>query len=301
MGVIGRLANAFRGWKLNRDLDEELQFHVDARTRDNLAAGLPPEQAQRDASLKFGNRTLIKERTRDMNLHAWIETTAQDLRYALRGLKRSPGFAATAILSLALGIGASVSIFTVADNLLLRPLPYPNASRLMILWEGNKTHNFKRNVVAPANYLDWKAQNDVFESMAVFQDSRTVLTDGSRADEFGILSASPELLPMLGAQPFRGRLFTAEDERTAARSDQIVLISYRLWQTWFGGDEGIVGRTVQINSMPRTIVGVLPPEFSFELRDIDLWEPLGLNPAIDYRKAAGRYMLSIARLKPGVT
>jgi putative ABC transport system permease protein len=301
MGIMRRVANAFRSRRLNRDLDEELQFHLDARTQDNLAAGLPPEQARRDASLKFGNRTLMKERTRDMNVHAWIETTGQDLRYALRGLKRSPGFAATAILSLALGIGASVSIFTVADNLLLRPLPYPDASRLMILWEGNKTHNFKRNVVAPANYLDWKAQNDVFESMAVFQDGRTVLTDGSRADEFGALSASAELLPMLGVQPFRGRLFTPEDGRAAIKSDQIVLVSYRLWQTWFGGDEGIVGRTVQINSMPRTIVGVLPPGFSFELRDIDLWEPLGLDPAQNYRKTSGRYLLSIARLKPGVT
>ena len=301
MGIMRRLANAFRGRRLNRDLDEELQFHLDARTQDNLAAGLPPERAQRDASLKFGNRTLIRERTRDMNVHAWIETTGQDLHYALRGLKRSPGFAATAILSLALGIGASVSIFTVADNLLLRPLPYPDASRLMILWEGNKTHNFKRNVVAPANYLDWKAQNDVFESMAVFQDGRTVLTDGSRADEFGVLAASAELLPMLGVQPFRGRLFTPEDGRAAVHSDQIVLISYRLWQTWFGGDEGIVGRTVQINSVPRTIVGVLQPGFSFELRDIDLWEPLGLDPAQDYRKTSGRYLLSIARLRPGVT
>jgi len=301
MGIMRRWINAFRGRRLNHDLDEELQFHLDSRTRDNLAAGLPPEQAQRDASLKFGNRTLIKERTRDMNVHAWIETIGQDLRYALRGLKRSPGFAATAILSLALGIGASVSIFTVADNLLLRPLPYPDASRLMILWEGNRTHNLKRNVVAPANYLDWKAQNDVFESMAVFQDSRTVLTDGSRADEFGLLSASSELLPMLGVQPFRGRLFTPEDSRAAVQSNQIVLISYRLWQTWFGGDEGIVGRTIRINSLPRTIVGVLPPGFSFELRDIDLWQPLGLDPARDYRKTSGRYLLSIARLKPGVT
>src|SRR5580704_7360034 len=121
MGVIRRLLNAFRGWKLSRELDEELQFHLDARTQDNLGAGLPPDDARREASLKFGNRTLVKERTRDMNIHAWIETTAQDLHYALRGLKRSPGFALTAILSLALGIGASVSIFTVADNLLLRP------------------------------------------------------------------------------------------------------------------------------------------------------------------------------------
>ncbi len=299
--MLNRISNLFRARNLSRDLDDELQFHMDARTRDNLAAGLPPDQAQRAASLKFGNRTLIKERTRDMNIVAWTETIAQDLRYALRGLKRSPGFAVTAILSLALGIGASVSIFTVADNLLLRPLPYRDPSRLVMLWERQRSKTTQRNVVAPANYLDWKTQTDVFETMAVFQDYRSVLTDGSRAGEFGILAASAELLPMLGVQPIRGRRFTAEDDQASVSSDKVVLISYRLWQNWFGGDEGIVGRQIQVNSAPRTIVGVLPPGFSFELRDIDLWEPLGLDPARDYRKTSGRYLLSIARLKPGVT
>ncbi len=285
---------------MSRDLDEELQFHLDARTQDNLAAGLPPEQAQRDAFLKFGNRTLMKERARDMNIVAWIETIAQDLRYALRGLRRFPGFAVTAILSLALGIGASVSIFTVADNLLLRPLPYRDPSRLVMLWEQNKARDWKRNVVAPANYLDWKMQNDVFESMAVFQDARSVLADGSHVDELGILGASAQLLPMLGVQPLRGRLFTVEDDQASLHSDRVVLISYRLWQNWFGGDEKIIGRTVQVNSLPTTIVGVLPPGFYFELRDIDLWAPLGLDAGRDYRKTGGRNLLSIARLKPGV-
>ncbi len=301
MSWMNRISNLFRGRNLSLDLEEELQFHVEARTRDNLATGLPLERARRDAALKFGNRTLVQERTRDMNVVAWIETIAQDLRYALRGLKRAPGFAVTAILSLALGIGASVSIFTVADNLLLRPLPYRDPSRLVMLWEHNRGKTSQRNVVAPANYLDWKTQNDVFESMAVFRDARTVLTDGSRAGELGILAASAELLPMLGVQPIRGRRFTAEDDQASVHSDKVVLISYRLWQNWFGGAEEIIGRQVQVNSTPRTIIGVLPPGFSFELRDIDLWEPLGLDPARDYRNTAGRYLLSIARLKPGVT
>jgi hypothetical protein len=223
-----------------------------------------------------------------------------DLRYALRGLRRSLGFALTAILSLALGIGASISIFTVADNLLLRPLPYRDPSRLMMVWETHRTvRDGEHNVVSPANYLDWKAQNDVFEAMAGFREGPSVLTDGDRAEELGKQLVSADLFPLLGIQPVRGRLFTEPEDRPA--SDTVLLISYRLWQSWFGGDEGVIGRRVQVNATPRTIIGVMPPGFYFRNRETDLWEPLGLNPAQDYRKTSGRYMLSVARLKPGVT
>jgi putative ABC transport system permease protein len=228
-----------------------------------------------------------------------LDTIWQDARYAARGLRQNPGFTTTAIFSLVLGIGASLAIFTVADNLLLRPLPYRDAGRLVMVWETNLRHGLDHNVVAPGNYLDWIRQNDVFETMGGFRDVRSVLTAGSRSEELGKQRVTPELLPMLGVQPIRGRLFTAEDARPDAENVQI--ISYRLWRGWFGGDEGIVGRKVQINSTPATVVGVLPPGFAFRTRDVDLWEPLGFNPAQDYRKTQGRWMQCLARLKPGVT
>src|SRR5580765_3485725 len=207
-----------------------------------------------------------------------METMWQDVRYGFRGLARNPGFSTTAIFSLVLGIGASIAIFTVADNLLLRPLPYPDAGRLTMVYEKNlRRQKADHNVVAPGNYLDWIKQNDVFDSMAGFTSTRSVLTAGSRSEELGKQLVTPELLPMLGVRPLRGRLFTAEDARPGAENVQI--ISYRAWQGWFGGDPAIIGRKVQINSTPATIIGVLPPGFYFRSRDIDLWEPLGFNPA----------------------
>jgi putative ABC transport system permease protein len=234
-----------------------------------------------------------------------LETTWQDLRYAIRGMRRNPGFAATAILSLALGIGASVAIFTLTDNLLLRPLPYREPGQLMMVWEVNPHHKgSNRNVVSPANYLDWKAQNSVFESMAVFGDGRAAFSvsgfkGGARVEELEEQYMSADLLPMLGVQPLRGRLFTAAEDLPNA--PDVVLISYRLWQSWFGGDENVIGRKVQLRSRPATIIGVMPPGFYFRNRNTDLWETEGLDPARDYRKTSGRYLMSVARLKPGVS
>ncbi|HEY1342302.1 MAG TPA: ABC transporter permease [Bryobacteraceae bacterium] len=229
---------------------------------------------------------------------SWGETTWQDVRYGFRGLGRNPGFAVTAALSLTLGVGASVAIFTVADHMLLRPLPYRDASKLTMVWERNYKRNHGRNVISPGNYFDWKSQNDVFEGMAALRDTRSVLADGARVEEFGKQSVSAEFFPLLGVRAYRGRLFTAEEDRPP---DSVLLISHRLWQSWFGGDETAIGRRVQINSLPRTIIGVLPPGFHFLNRDVDLWEPLGLNPAQDYRATSGRWMMSVARLKPGVS
>src|SRR5215471_8825772 len=136
-----------------------------------------------------------------------LETTWQDIRYAARGLLRNPGFSATAIASLVLGIGASLAIFTVTDNLLLRPLPYRDSGRLVMVWErhlrrgGANDHN----VVSPGNYLDWKRQNDVFEGMAAFRTGRSVLVDGSRSEELEVQSVTGDLMPLLGVQPLRGR------------------------------------------------------------------------------------------------
>jgi putative ABC transport system permease protein len=228
-----------------------------------------------------------------------LDGIRQDLRFAIRGLARNPGFTATAIFSLVLGIGASVAIFTVADNLLLRPLPYPDSGRLAMVWETNpRIESAVRNVVAPGNFVDWQKQNDVFDAIGGFFDTRGVLAAGQRTEELKKQYVTGDLLPLLGVKPLRGRLFTPEEDRPGAA--HVHIISYRLWQSWFGGDEGIIGRTVQIDSNPAQIVGVMPPNFFLRDRGVDLWEPLGLNPASDYRKTSGRWLLCIGRLKPGV-
>jgi MacB-like periplasmic core domain len=256
-----RLGGCFGRRRRERELAEEFESHLAMHVEDNLRSGMSAEQARREAALKLEGLEPVKESMRDRASLPWLEAAWQDFRYALRGLRRCPGFAVTAIMSLALGIGASVAIFTVVDNVLLRPLPYRDPSRLVMVWE---THYDSRNVVSPGNYLDWKAQNEVFETMAAFRDGSSALLEGGRAEELREQWMSAELLPMLGVRPFRGRLFTTAEDRPGAQD--ALLISYRLWRRWFGGDEGIVGRKVQVNSTPRTIIGVLPAGFYFRNR-----------------------------------
>jgi predicted permease len=295
--VIVRLGGLFGTARREREWNAEFHAHLEMHTEDNIRAGMSPEEARRRALADFGGVESVKESMRDLSTLVWLDTAWRDLRYALRSLRRSPGFTFAALLSLTLGLGASLSVFTVADNLLVRPLPYRNASELAMIWESYRgsTHN----EIAPANYFDWKAQNDVFEGIAAASPSRSaVLVANGRAEEFLGQAVTADFFPLLGVQPVRGRLFSKQEDR---RPGQVTLISYRLWQSWFGGDESIIGRKVELNSVPMTIIGVMPKDFYFLDREIDLWGPLGLNPAEDYRKTAGRFMYSVGRLRPGVT
>ena len=245
------------------------------------------------------NKALSRGGVRSGWTVGFLEITRQDLVYAVRGLRKNPAFALTAILSLALGIGASVSIFTVADNLLIRPLPYHDPGRLVMVWETNPTRaRNEYNVINPSNYHDWKAQNNAFESMGGFGEGRGVLDDGHRVDEVGVQYMTADLLPMLGVPPYRGRFFSPAED--LPNTPDVVLISYRLWQSWFNGDESVIGRSVRFAARPATVIGVMPPGFYFRNREIDIWGAMGLDPARDYRKSAGRYMMSVGRLKPGV-
>jgi putative ABC transport system permease protein len=269
---------------------------------DNLRAGMGAQEAVRQARMQFGGLDLVKESMRDQANFAWLDTTLRDIRYALRGLCHSPGFTVTALLSLALGLGAGLAIFTIADNLLIRPLPYRDASRLVMVWETKRdVHGTEHNVVSPANYLDWKSHNDVLEGLAAASPVRSaVMIENGRAEEFGARSVTADFFPLLGVRPVRGRLFTREEDQPG-NPNCPGLISYRLWQTWFAGDENIIGRQVVINSQPGTIIGVLPPDFYFLDRRTEVWGCLALDPAQDYRKTQGRWMLVAGHLRPGVT
>ena len=292
--VAGLFGRKRRESEMAQEFESHLQLHID----DNVRAGMSPEQARREAQLKFGGMESTRESMRETSRLLWIETSWQDFRYALRGLRLNPGFATTAILSLALGIGASVAIYTVADNLLLRPLPYPGSSELAMVWETNPRTDATHNVVSPANYFDWKAQNNVLENIGGFFDFHVVLGDGKRNEEVDAQAVSSEVLPLLRVQPVRGRVFTYEED---SKDEHVALISYRVWQNWFGGDEGVLGKQLQVNSRPFTVIGVLPPDFYFHTRSVDIWLTLGLNPAPDLHAKGGRWMLAVARLKPHVS
>lgn len=269
---------------LERDLADEIAFHRDMRARD---AAPPP----------FGNETRIREAMREFWTFGGIETTLRDVQYALRGFRRSPAFAGSAIVSLALGIGAVIAIFTAADNLLFRPLPYRDPERLLMIWENNaKSPSVPGLSVSPANYLDWKARNRAFEEMAALEEFRTVLLDGDRAEQFRMQAVSANFFPMLGVQPLRGRLFTPAEDLPGALGGRLLIISHRLWRGWFAGDPGVIGRRVRINAEPRTIIAVMPPGFHFRNREVDLWSPIRLNPAYNYRQE-GHYINTVGRLR----
>ena len=295
--IAVRLGGLFTARQREREWKAEFESHLEMHVEDNLRAGMSAEEARRQALVAFGGIESAKDSMRDRAGFVSLDIALRDIRYAFRGLRRSPSFALSTIVSLSLGLGASLAVFTVADNLLVRPLPYRDASRLVMIWEnhGGDDHN----VVSPANYLDWKSQNDVFDGIAALSSSRSaILTENGRAEEFLGQSVTADLFPLLGVHPVRGRVFSKEEDQTPG---QVLLISYRLWQSWFGGDENIIGRKVQVNSLPSTIVGVLPSNFYYLDRKIDLWGPLGLNPAENYRKTSGRWMMSVGRLRPRVT
>src|SRR5579875_1737730 len=290
-----RLGGLFRKRSMERELAAELESHFQMHIEDNIRSGMSSEDARREAILKFGAVESTKESMRERSSVVWLETAWQDLHYTLRGFARNRGFATAAILSLTLGLGCSLAIFTVADNVLLRPLPFPHPSQLVMIYGEKPQKGVTRNVVSPADYFDWKAQSDVFQDMAVFGTRHDVLEDAGRSEEFTNELATVNFLPLLGVHPMIGRGFTPQDGRPG--SEPVILISYRLWQRWFAGDRKVIGKRVELSGTPCTIAGVLPPHFYFQDRSIDVWGPLRLNPAQDYRKTSGRSLWCIARLR----
>ncbi|HWE48372.1 MAG TPA: permease prefix domain 1-containing protein, partial [Bryobacteraceae bacterium] len=209
-GIAVRLGRLFSAARREREWKAEFESHLEMHIEDKMRAGLSAEEARRQALIAFGGLASTKDSMRDQAGFVWLDTALRDIGYALRALRRSPAFTATAILSLTLGLGASLAVFTVADNLLIRPLPYRDASRLLMIWEnhGGDDHN----VVSPANYLDWKRQNDVFEDIAAVSPARSaILTRNGRAEEFLAQSVTANFFPLLGVQPVRGRLFTGKE------------------------------------------------------------------------------------------
>ena len=180
-----------------------------------------------------------------------------DLRFAIRTLRKHPGFAIAAVLALAVGIGANSAMFSIVESVLLRPLPFPHADRLVNLWESNLKRNIPRMVVAPANYFDWRKQNQVFSQLGAYQQATFNLASASNEPErFLGAICDPGFWTVLGVAPVLGRTFT-EQENQPGR-DGVVLLGYGLWRERFGGDPKIVGQTFNLNGRPRTVIGVMP-------------------------------------------
>ena len=233
-----------------------------------------------------------------------MNDTLQDIRYGIRLCLRAPGFTLIAVLALALGIGANTAIFTIVNAVLLEPLPFRDPSRLVVMWETNARRAGRPNTIAPSNFVRWQERATAFERMAPFYDYRINLTGSGEPEELIGMDVTPDFFPTLGVSALAGRIFAA-DEGPQGR-DAVAILSYSLWQRRFGGDTGLVGRTIQLNGRPITIVGVMPADarlfikrWSLTGRPAELWMPFAFTPAS--RTPRGRYMSAIARLKPGVT
>ena len=294
--ITSRLAALLRKQKLERQLGEELRAHLEMLTEENLRRGVSLEEARYAALRSFGGVEQARESYREQRGLPMMETLAQDVRYALRQLRRSPGFAAVAIVTLALGIGANTAIFSVVNTVLLRPLPYRNADRLVMVWGYDRPRGFDTDQVSPPDLRDWQSQNHVFESMAGSTDVMYTLTGAGEPAPIIGYEFSAEYFHILGVAPLVGRTFAPEEEQPG--KNHVVVLGYRLWQSRFGGDRSLVGKSITLDGSPYSVVGVMPP--AFPDATTQLWTPLIIpHEAVQDRNY--RFLRVIARLKPAVT
>jgi putative ABC transport system permease protein len=289
--VVGRER---RERELARELESHLQLHID----DNVRAGMTPGEARRVALVRLGGVEQTKERYRDRAGLPWLETAMQDLRGSARLMRRTPGFTVVAILTLAIGIGANTIMFSVVNTVLLRPLPYHDAGRLMLVQALGR--NGGPITTAAPDFYTFRERTSTLDFLDAYYNGAFNLTGGPDAERLQGLIVSSGFFASLGTPPVLGRGFVAADEQWG--SHRVVVLTDGLWQRSFGGNPAIVGRTITLNTQPYTVVGVLPPSFSFLGRDdLRVFVPMAFAPG-DNMNSHNNYFLSMfGRLKPGVT
>jgi putative ABC transport system permease protein len=292
--VAARLRSLFEHNRLEHELDEEVRFHLEMQIEDNLKAGMNPTAARYAALRSFGGLERMKEAYRERRTFALIETTALDLRYAARTLRKSPGFTMTAVAVLALAIGANTAMFSVLNAVLLRPLPYRSPEQLAMLWTEDPTRNFREGRSALWDVEQWRAQSQSFADMATFDAVNTTLTGADGVEQIVGASVSPNLLPLLGVRPVLGRSFSAEE---AEQRQRLVLISHRFWQARFGGSHDALGATLVLEGIPCRIIGILPADFEVATLDADVWEPHTSRRTV----RGPETWFVVGRLRPAVT
>ena len=286
-------------WPFTRrdsDFDREIEAHIAIETEQLIADGASPEEARRAARRRFGNVTAARERFHESNRAPWLEPLLQDVRVAVRSSLRDRGVVLIALLSLALGIGATTAIVSTVDAVLLRPLPYREPDRLVMVWEDASFAGFPKNTPAPGNYIDWQARNRVFEDMAATRPARANLTGDGLPERVLGRRVTASFFSVLGVQPLLGRTFTEDEDRQNA---PVVVISHSLWQRRYAGDPAVIGRQLTMNDAAATVIGVMPAPFAFRDREMEFWAPMAFTPAQRALRSV-HFLDVVARLKPGV-
>jgi putative ABC transport system permease protein len=294
-----RTFGLFATQRAERELTAELESHVQLHMDDNLRAGMTPEEARRQAIIALGGVESTKEAYRDRHGLPAIDSLFRDLRHGARTLRKNPGFLLAALVILGLGVGVNSAIFTVVNAVILRPLPFADADRIVRLWHTPPQSTFpgmRTFALSPANFLDWRAQSHSFEAMAIHRGSRPTLTGHGEPAAVTGLRASAAFLPIFGLQPILGRRFLAKEDWEGA--EPVVILSEAFWRSRFGADRSIVGRTIRLDLTPYTVIGVVSaPSF---LDRVEVWLPL-LWGAKDRAQRANHNYRAVAKLKPGVS
>ena len=288
--------------RLDSDLSEELREHIEEKTEQLMRLEhLPRAEARKAALVAFGNPSLVEQRSREVWQWRMLESVLVDSRLALRRLRKSLGFALTILLTLAIGIGANTTVFSVVDGVLLKPLPYPDSDRLVSLWlraPAAGIADFADGLMmSPSMYLIFSEHNRSFESMGIWSPRTANVTGLAQPEEVLTIVVSDGVLQALGVQPAIGRWFSQADQEP--HGTKAIILSYGYWQRRFGGDPGVIGRSIQVDSQAREIVGVMPRGFRMVDRDFDIFIPLAPERTIQDGPPFGYF--GIARLKPGIT
>ena len=298
-----RLRAALRRRAADRELDEEIRFHLEREHEKNVTAGMTDADAWRRAYVSFGGVQQVREAHREVRGVSWMADAGGDARVALRALARRPALAGAAVITLALGIGANTAIFSAVDAAMLRPLPFPAPDRLVMLGENNPEMNWHMESVAGANYLDWKEQVRAFQDIAAYTSGtgHATLTGAGDPQLLTLEAVTGNFFTVLGGRAQLGRGFV--DDETWDTTHATIVLSDRAWRTHFGADPGVVGRTIHIDGRPTQVIGVMPSGFTFPSSTVDAWYTQGWDRAsrtkVWFRRA--HWLRAIARLKPGVS
>jgi putative ABC transport system permease protein len=294
------------GASVEHEVDDEIAFHLESRARELVAGGMAPDDARRRAESEYGDlrasrrelAAVDRRRRRREGVGRWLETTAQDFRYAVRVLGRSPGYTATVIACVALGVGLTTTIVGAVNAVLLRPLPYADADRLVALYGQNVRKGYRATNISYPDYAVWRQENRTFSGMAIWSWRSYGLSSGSGdAERVNGADVAANMFSILGVNPILGRQFLPEEEQIG--NDRVALLGHGLWMRRYGGDSSIVGRTITVNAAPYRVVGVMPPDFAFPARG-ELWTPFSVNLAQELHGNRG-YAGAIGRLAAGET
>jgi predicted permease len=304
--VLSRLRSLSRVLKSRRDFEqgmtEELQFHIEQYTCDLVRSGVPPQEAARRARIEFGSLNSVQEECREARGLRLFDELVRQQRHAARSLRKTPGFTATALVTLAVCIGANLTIFAMVDSILLRPLPFPEPGRLVTVFNTYPKAGVDRDGSSVANYYERRGKIPAFAGVAMYSYGTAIVGEAGSTEREQIARVSPDFFATLGTSPSMGRSFT--EEETSHQTDKVVILTDTYWRQNFATDSHVIGRRLRVNGLTNTVVGVLPPGFRFLSSEARLYFPFSSRPddrSSAQRHSGGNTRHMIARLKPGAT